>query len=176
MRKLAVHLEKERLAAYGVMIEGTILGLGYFYDRAQQVEYEGEIDKNQLHGEGIKRELSTGRCIFGKFSRGDIRSLDVLTDSKESADISLAKLKKRIHNHSLEYANDYINERPIFLLKNFMREIVKNQLRYSQFKNEQAAKSSQGSNMAMSREGSSDELKNNIYEYNMISQALRAKK
>jgi len=35
MRKLAVHLEKERLAAYGVMIEGSILGLGYFYDRAQ---------------------------------------------------------------------------------------------------------------------------------------------
>jgi hypothetical protein len=28
--------------------------LGYIYDKVQEVEIEGEIDKNQLHGEGIK--------------------------------------------------------------------------------------------------------------------------
>jgi hypothetical protein len=37
MRRLAVHLEKERLAAYGVMVEGSIIGLGYLYDRSQEV-------------------------------------------------------------------------------------------------------------------------------------------
>lgn len=37
MRKLAIHLEKERLTAYGVMVEGVITGLGYIYDRPQEV-------------------------------------------------------------------------------------------------------------------------------------------
>jgi hypothetical protein len=46
--------------------------------------------------------------------------LDILTDNNESADSSLNKLKKRIHIHSLEYTNDYINERPVYQLRNFL--------------------------------------------------------
>lgn len=31
-----------------------------------------------LDGEGVKRELTTGKIIFGKFIKGDIRSLDIV--------------------------------------------------------------------------------------------------
>lgn len=67
----------------------------------------------------------------------------------------MGRLKKKIHNHSLEYINDYINERPIFLLKNFMREIVQNELKYSQFQAQQPVLPSQKSQV-LSREVSSD--------------------
>ena len=71
-----------------------------------------------LDGEGIKREIDTGKTIFGKFSKGDIRTLEVM-DAKNNGEGLLTSMKKRIHLHALEYTNDYLNERPVYLLRNF---------------------------------------------------------
>lgn len=177
-RRLTVQLERERLVGAGVVAEGNISGLGYLFDRAAEVEMEGELERGQLHGEGIKRELATNRTIYGRFSRGDIRSLDVLTDNSESANAGLDRLKKRIHIHSLEYTNDYINERPVYQLRNFLEGVTRNELGYSQFKREQSSRA----NSERERptvpwdNASSDELSHDIKEYNLINNALRGKK
>ena len=74
-KKLVIQFQKERLSAAGVTEEGQISGLGYIYDSNQGIELEGEIYNGVLDGEGLKREVTTGKSIFGKFSKGDIRSL-----------------------------------------------------------------------------------------------------
>ena len=96
-----MHFERERVTACGVWEGGGLQGLGYVCDHGREVEWEGEMEEGQLNGEGVKRELGTGRSIYGRFSRGDIRSLDIMTDKPENIQSHLLKLKKRVHIHSL---------------------------------------------------------------------------
>ena len=110
VRRLTLNILNERVVSVGVVSPGNGLhGLGYVYEGGREWEWEGEMQSGQLHGEGVKRELATGRAIYGRFNKGDIRSLDVLTDRAEVIKESLCRLKKRVHIHSLEYRNDYMN-------------------------------------------------------------------
>lgn len=77
------------------------MGLGYLWDANQGLEFEGQICNGVLDGEGAKRDLSTGKSIFGKFVKGDIRSLESLERNGDSVDSNLVALKKRIHLHAL---------------------------------------------------------------------------
>ena len=62
--------------------------------------------------------------LYGKFSNGDIRNIDIMTDDREEIKKLLLKRKRSIHIHSLQFSNNYSNERPILILKNLMRIIV----------------------------------------------------
>ena len=50
-----MHLDKERLMASGVCEAGSLQGLGYVFDAGREVEWEGEMENGELHGEGVKR-------------------------------------------------------------------------------------------------------------------------
>lgn len=78
-----------------------MIGLGYLWDVNQGLEFEGQICNGALDGEGAKRDLSTGKAIFGKFVKGDIRSLETLERNGDTVENSLLALKKRIHLHAL---------------------------------------------------------------------------
>jgi|JI6StandDraft_1071083.scaffolds.fasta_scaffold200501_2 hypothetical protein len=157
------------------MENDEISGLGYLWDPKQGVELEGEIHEGVLHGEGMKRDLATGRTVFGKFVRGDIRSLSALENKGESVEGSLLSLKRRIHLHALEFTNDYLNERAIYLLHNFFETMVENEVSYSQFL-KQREKKTTPSLLTLRREPSTQELAYSINEYNMIKNALSSRR
>ena len=129
-----------------------------------------------IDGEGIRREPGTGRTIFGKFSKGDIRDLSTLDSRGQSSEVLLSNLKKRIHLHALEFENDYLNERPIYLLRNFQETMTENEERYNQYlKHDKGEKSKTKPNiLTLSRLPSQDQLTYNVTEYNLIKQALSA--
>ena len=77
-----------------------------------------------LDGEGMKKDLHTGRSVFGKFVKGDIRNIQTMDNKADSLENNLIALKKRIHLHALDFTNDYLNERPIYLLRNFYETIA----------------------------------------------------
>jgi hypothetical protein len=72
------------LVAAGVAEAGNMQGLGYLCNREQGWEIEGEIRHGVLDGEGLKRDLTNKRAMFGKFSKGDIRSLETLEDKRDA--------------------------------------------------------------------------------------------
>jgi hypothetical protein len=82
----------------------------------------------------------------------------------------LSALKKRIHLHALEYENDYLNERPIYLLRNFYDTMTENEDRYSQYlKTEKGDRSrSKPQILTLSRQPSRDELAYNVNQFNLI--------
>lgn len=76
--------------------------------------------------------------------------------------------------HALEYTNDYLNERPVFLLRNFLQSIVDNEANYDRFLREGGRGVPRTfSAESLSRQASSEELTYSIKEYNLIKQALR---
>ena len=85
----------------------------------------GEFMQNRLHGEGYK-EIVGEKTLFGKFNRGDIREIDVMSSggsNEESKRLHLKRIKS-IHIHSLKFMNNYANERPIFILNNLLAKIA----------------------------------------------------
>lgn len=56
-----------------------------------------------------------------------------MDNKAESLENNLIALKKRIHLHALDFTNDYLNERPIYLLRNFYETIAENETTYDQF-------------------------------------------
>lgn len=53
------------------------------FDQNHNIVYEGQFLQNKLHGQGTKEILGDDRITYGKFSNGQIRNMDVMTDERE---------------------------------------------------------------------------------------------
>ena len=73
-RKISLTFERERLVSAGTLEQGSLNGIGYDFNK-KEFEYEGEMKNGQLDGEGIKREVLTNKTIYGKFSKGELKTL-----------------------------------------------------------------------------------------------------